>query len=186
MPRRALMLAVGAVVAMTLGAIPANAQAPQVLRQDDTVAGRTVTAWTAPHAKWLWERFKPKNCQAGQRGRMFFLPASGPGTHTANCTVEAGKPVIMTPAAILCVDDVPICLDPQRQRDVKQAGVKIDGVPLRVRPGDWVTKSGFRLGGGAGAAAGYFYVLDGLPAGTHTIVLFTRVTLPTSRSSDPG
>ena len=56
--------------------------------------------------------------------------------------------------------------------------VKIDGVPLRVRPGDWVRKAGFRMGGGAGAAAGYFYVLDGLSPGTHTIVLFTRVEPP--------
>ena len=178
MPRRALTLVVGAVVAIALGAIPANAQEPQVLRQDDTVAGRTVTAWTAPYSKWLWERAKPKNCQAGQRGRMFFLPAAGPGNHTADCTVEQGTPVIILPAGILCVDDTRLCLDPRRQRDVKQVGVKIDGVPLRVRPGDWVSKSGFRMGGGAGAAAGYFYVLDGLSLGTHTIVLFDKVVLP--------
>ena len=61
---------------------------------------------------------------------------------------------------------------------VPNKGVKIDGVPLRVRPGDWVRKAGFRMGGGAGAAAGYFYVLDGLSPGTHTIVLFTRVEPP--------
>jgi hypothetical protein len=180
MPRRALTLVVGAVIVIVLGAIPANAQQPQVLRQDDTVAGRTVNAWVAPYAKWNWERFKPTNCQAGQRGRMFFLPASGPGNHTASCTVDVGTPVMATPATLLCsgVRDVPTCLDPQVQHQVKQAGVKIDGVPLRVRPRDWVTKSGFSMGGGPGAAAGYYYVLDGLSVGTHTIVLFTRVRPP--------
>jgi hypothetical protein len=41
-----------------------------------------------------------------------------------------------------------------------------------------LVKHGYPLAGGVGAAAGYFYVLDGLSAGIHTIVLFDRIETP--------
>ena len=53
-------------------------------------------------------------------------------------------------------------------------GVKIDGVPLRVRPRDWTGRHGFEIDGTRGATAGHYFVLDGLTGGRHTIVLFVR------------
>jgi hypothetical protein len=160
--------------------VPAGAQAPapQVLRGTDVVAGRTVTAWTAPMVTWLVERNKPKDCQAGQRGRMFFLPSSTGGNLRADCTVAAGTPVMILPAGIITIDETRFGIDPARQDDVVRVGVKIDGVPLRVRRSDWVRKHGFRLKGGGGATSGYYYAISGLAPGAHTIVLFDRVEPP--------
>jgi hypothetical protein len=185
MPGRALMLVMGAVVAFALGAMPVNAQdqAPRVLRGDDVVAGRSVTAWTAPYSTWLVERSKPKDCAAGQRGRMFFLYSSGGGAVRVNCTVDAGAPVMVLPAGIICWDDTRRvvardCLTPANRDAVKQVGVKIDGVPLRIRPRDWVGRHGFRIESTPAATAGYYFVIDGLSPGRHTIALFDRVEPP--------
>ena len=180
-PRKAPLLALATAAALGAAAAPgnANAQGPRVLSGDQVVAGRTVTAWSAPMATWLVERAKPTDCNAGQRGRMFFLYSAGGGHAKVDCTVAAGTPLMILPAGIICWDkDVPMCLSPKRRREVVQVGVKIDGLPLKVRRRDWTSKSGFKIRGAPGSTAGYYYVLDGLAPGPHTIVLFDRVEPP--------
>ena len=50
----------------------------------------------------------------------------------------------------------------------------MNGVPVKVRPRDWIGRHGFQVNGTRGATAGYYFVLDGLAAGRHEIVLFAR------------
>lgn len=177
--RWAAAAVLGALAALAALPVPASGAPPQVLRQDDRVAGRTVSAWLEPYSRWLLDLADPRDCRKGQRGRMFFLPASTGGSERATCTVPPGKPVILSPAGVTCIrSGLSFCLAPARRREAVQVGVKIDGAPLRIRPADWISRRGFRIGRDRAATAGYYYVLRGLAAGPHTIVLFVRYQAP--------
>jgi hypothetical protein len=87
--------------------------------------------------------------------------------------------MILSPAGVICArTGLAFCLAPARRREAVQVGVKIDGSPVRIRPADWISRRGFRIGGDRAATAGYYYVLRGLAAGMHTIVLFVRYQAP--------
>jgi hypothetical protein len=180
-----MLVAVGA-AALAVGVAPAaaHAQGPQVLSGEQVVAGRTVTAWAAPMATWLIERAKPTDCQAGQRGPMFFLYSSSGGHVKVDCTVQAGLPVMVLPAGVICWDEeepgdeARFCMSPQRRREVVQVGVKVDGVPFKVRPRDWTGRHGFRIRDTPAATGGYYFAITGMEPGAHTIVLFDRIKAP--------
>jgi hypothetical protein len=157
------------------------------------VLGRTVASWSVPFIKWAFERssadFSKRtptwgDCATGQRGRVFFLPIALGGTARVACTVAAGVPVIMSPAgATSTAPERGYALDLARRDEVAQVGLKIDGVPVRIRAGDWVRKKGFplRLPGersAPGALGGYNFIVTGLDPGVHEVVLFDRIVAP--------
>ena len=197
-PRRgrpAVPLAFAALIGGGAALLPGAATAAPVVHRgpSDTVLGRTVASWTPSFLKWAFERssadFSTRtptwgDCATGQGGRVFFLPISFGGTQRVACTVAAGVPVLMSPAGLTVTGpDRAFALDLARRDEVVQVGMKIDGVPVRIRARDWVRKTGFslKLPGERPAPAafgGYNFLATGLDPGVHEVVLFDRIVAP--------
>lgn len=175
MTRAAVRAAAALIVAGTLaGAAGAAAgqsppAGPQLSRSTDGVAGRTVIAWAAPFARFQ-DGARPSDCARGQRGLVFFIPpATGPSQRT-QCTVAAGRPILVSPAGLVCtVPDRGFCTAAERINDVRRVRLTIDGAPVTIRQFDWVSRQAFRLDGEQAAVAGYVYIIRGLAPGAHTI-----------------
>jgi hypothetical protein len=193
--RRAAALGVACVVGGGAALLPGVASAAPVVHRgpSETVLGRTIPSWSVPFIKWAFERssadFSKRtptwgDCATGQRGRVFFLPIALGGTQRVSCTVAAGTPVMMSSAgATATAPERAWALDLARRDEVVQVGLKIDGVPVRIRKEDWVRKTGFslRLPGerpGPGALGGYNFIVTGLDPGVHEVVLFDRIVAP--------
>ena len=174
----AAALAVGAAAAWGQSA-PAG---PTVARSSQGVAGRTVIAWSAPFAQFQAERARRSDCSRGQRSLVLFIPAAqGPDQRTS-CTAELNQSVMISPAGIICtVPDRGFCTDTARINDVRRVHLSIDGVPVKVRQFDWVSRQAFRVDGTEASVAGYMYIISGLPAGEHTIVAAATFRNPTQR-----
>lgn len=142
-------MALVAGVALAAGAGAAAGQSGtsgvQSSRSVDAVAGRTVIAWSAPFARYQ-ERGGPADCGRGQRGLVLFIPiARGPNQRTS-CTAEVNQAVMVSPAATTCTPpDRGLCTDFALVNDVRRVRITIDGVPVRLRPFDWVSRQGFRV-----------------------------------------
>jgi hypothetical protein len=188
-------LGVACVVGGGAALLPGVASAAPVVHRgaSDTVLGRTIPSWSVPFVTWAFERssadFSKRtptwgDCATGQRGRVFFLPMALGGTQRVACSVAVGTPVLMSPAgATSTAPERAWALDLARRDQVVQVGLKIDGVPVRIRARDWVRKTGFslRLPGerrAPGAFGGYNFIVTGLDPGVHEVVLFDRIVAP--------
>lgn len=185
MSPRVLLLALLAGAVLATGAVAAAGQSapsgPQILRSSDGIAGRTVISWMAPFAQFQDERASRSDCSRGQRPVMLFVPAATGSNDRVDCTVPLGRPVMVSPAAYLCVaPNRGLCTDTGRINDVRGVRLAIDGVPVTIRQFDWVSRQAFTLDGAPGAVGGYGYIISGLSAGRHTIATSASLAL------DPG
>jgi hypothetical protein len=175
----AVALGGGAAAVASAQSAPAG---PQISRSTDAVAGRTVVAWAAPFARFQAERARLSDCARGQRGLVFFIPASRGGNGRTSCTVSSTQPIMVSPAAFVCtVPDRGFCTDTARINDVRRVRTTIDGQPVTLRQFDWVSRQSFRVDGAQASVAGYMYIISGLAPGRHTIVAEATFRSPTER-----
>lgn len=170
--------------------------------------------WAADWFEWLVEAplstsplLNPDNCGPGESGRVWFLSVSLGGASTANCTVPAGKAILVTPGGAFCT---PAVGDPQttyaglRRCALGEVRTLISGVRVvvdghRIKhvlrhlvvsrlihlhlPSDNVF--GAAAGSYPAVVVGYFLILHPLSLGHHTIATFDNLGgTPTSMTYD--
>jgi hypothetical protein len=156
--------------------------------------GTSFSQWSARWSEWAFglpvprnPLADPANCNVGQHGPVFLLPAAiGPDT-VASCSVPEGKGVLVTPGgSITSTATGDGTTGRQLAKAAKAAtdvlsdfSASVDGVALpvtRFRTSALFTlalprNNLFGVPGGDTRAAinGYFMILKPLPVGTHTI-----------------
>lgn len=70
--------------------------------------GVSYRQWAVRWSRWAFSTPTPQNaladpanCDLGQAGPAFFLPAGSGGAHTATCNVPAGQPIVVVPAGVV-------------------------------------------------------------------------------------
>ena len=175
-----------------------DSKSPRIFNPGSKPYGKSYSEWAARWLEWTLEIPTPQNplldpdgtfCHVGQSGPVFFLGSNFGGESVRSCTVSAGKAVLASPGASVCL----LHIDGETEEELRRCALDglatislatdVDGVAIDHLNKYFVLTSlvGFTLpeenvlelpaGEHQAVFAGYMLLFHPLPVGEHVIHL---------------